>query len=297
MMHDWMIYMATFDGVPVLLLHQVDDFALACPDEVLAKCIYDIIGRHLMLAHEMEPPFKYYGILEEYNGITIMQSRDSITLSCPQYIDHVLKTHGWSAPNANEHLSSKPTPMANNVLPQLYKEVGPSEGMVEHAKLASDQGFSFRMVLGELLYAYITCRPDIGYAITMLSKFSLAPHKTHYAALKNVACYLHATKNWGIMYHKSHPDPSLPAQETTPIPKSDNLPDFPLPNKPGHLTCFIDAAHANDLHNCHSTTGYAFILCGGAVSYQMKMQSITATSSTEAEFLAAVLAVKHAKYL
>jgi virulence-associated protein VapD len=40
-----------------------------------------------------------------------------------------------------------------------------------------------------------------------------------------------------------------------------------------------------------------FLLNGGAVSYQMKTQSITATSSMEAEFLAAVLAAKQAKYL
>jgi hypothetical protein len=44
-------------------------------------------------------------------------------------------------------------------------------------------------------------------------------------------------------------------------------------------------------------TGYAFMMCGGAILYCTKMQPITATSSTEAEFLTIVLAVKHAKYL
>ena len=63
------------------------------------------------------------------------------------------------------------------------------------------------------------------------------------------------------------------------------------------LQCFVDAAHANDLRNRRSTTGYVFTLCGAAISYRTKTQSITATSSTEAEFLAAVLAAKHAKYL
>ena len=43
-LHHHMIYLAVFDGVTVLLLQQVDDFALACPDEALAKCIYGIIG-------------------------------------------------------------------------------------------------------------------------------------------------------------------------------------------------------------------------------------------------------------
>ena len=76
-----------------------------------------------------------------------------------------------------------------------------------------------------------------------------------------------------------------------------DLPAFPAPTSPFHLTSFVDAAHANDLRNRRSTTGYAFLLAGGAVSYRCKTQSITATSSTEAEFLAAVTAAKHAKYL
>ena len=63
------------------------------------------------------------------------------------------------------------------------------------------------------------------------------------------------------------------------------------------MTCYVDAAHGNELTRRRSTAGYAFVLCGAAVSYRTKTQSITATSSTEAEFLAAVLAAKHAKYL
>ena len=55
--------------------------------------------------------------------------------------------------------------------------------------------------------------------------------------------------------------------------------------------------YANDLRNRRSTTGYAFLLAGGAISFRCKTQSITATSSTEAEFLAAVTAAKQARYL
>jgi hypothetical protein len=55
---------------------------------------------------------------------------------------------------------------------------------------------------------------------------------------------------------------------------------------PSALHGFVDAAHANDLRNHHSTTGYAFVLSGGVIAYHCKTQSITATSSMEAEFLA-----------
>ena len=154
-----------------------------------------------------------------------------------------------------------------------------------------------RTLLGELLYAYVICRPDIGYAVTMLSKFSTAPADIHYQMLKHVAKYLRRTINWGIVYTKPKPDPSLPASPHVPIAAPDDLPLFPTPSSPSQLMCFVDAAHANDLRNRRSTTGYAFTLCGGVISYRTKTQSITATSSTEAEFLAAVLAAKHARYL
>ena len=281
----------------MLLLRQVDDFSLAAPSEDLAKSIYETIGKKLQLSTEATPPFTYLGLQTEFNGVEIEQSRDSISLSCPGYINRVLMTHGWSTPDAKSASCTNPTPLPENCIPQLYSQVGPSEGTVEHAELSTQSGFSYHSLLGELMYAYVTCRPDIGYAITTLSKFSTAPSAFHYAMLKGVAKYLRRTINWGIIYRKTKPDYDLPPSTVIPIPEDSNLPDFPYPARSDQLVCFVDAAHTNDLRNRRSTTGYAFLLSGGAVSYRTKTQSITATSSTEAEFLAAVLAAKHAKFL
>ena len=44
-------------------------------------------------------------------------------------------------------------------------------------------------------------------------------------------------------------------------------------------------------------TGYAFLLTFGIISCLSKTQSTTATSSMEAEFLAAVTPAKRAKYV
>ena len=46
-----------------------------------------------------------------------------------------------------------------------------------------------------------------------------------------------------------------------------------------------------------STTGYVLTFCGGAVLYRSKTQSLTALSSTEAEFIAAVDAAKAVLYV
>ena len=112
-----------------------------------------------------------------------------------------------------------------------------------------------------------------------------------------MAIYLRRTLDWGLIYHRPSPDTTLPPRTDSPIAADEALPDFPCPSTPLTLSCYVDAAHANDLRNRRSTTGYAFMLSGAAISYRVKTQSVTATSSTEAEFIAAVLAAKHAKYL
>ena len=47
---------------------------------------------------------------------------------------------------------------------------GPREGTTEHTILEKKLGFSYHSVLGELMYLYVTCRPDIGYAVTINTK-------------------------------------------------------------------------------------------------------------------------------
>ena len=43
----------------------------------------------------------------------------------------------------------------------MYAEEGPLENTTGHMILEKKKGFNSRTLLGELMYAYITCRPDI----------------------------------------------------------------------------------------------------------------------------------------
>jgi hypothetical protein len=78
--------------------------------------------------------------------------------------------------------------------------------------------------------------------------------------------------------------------------------DPSLPTFPTHdllrLTGYIDAANATDLKTCRSLSSYVFTLAGaGAVAFISKLQATVATSSTKAEFMAAVSAAKVVKHL
>jgi hypothetical protein len=143
----------------------------------------------------------------------------------------------------------------------------------------------------------VTTRPDIGYAVTTLAKFAIKPAKLHYQCLKNVAKYLRNTIDWGIIYWRPSPNMALPDVPLATVIPDPALPPFPSVTSHLQLVGYVDAAHGNDLRQRRSTTGYCFMLSGGAVAYRSKTQTITATSSTEAEFIAAVSSAKVAKYL
>jgi hypothetical protein len=140
-------------------------------------------------------------------------------------------------------------------------------------------------------------RPDIGYAVTTLARFSGHPAKIHYDALRRVARYLRMTKSWGLYYWRPKVMSSLPIGTFCPLAPDLSLPSFPAPSESTLLTGYVDAAHATDLLTRRSITGIVFMLCGGPIAYKSKIQSTVSTSSTEAEFLAAVHAAKIAKYL
>jgi len=177
-----------------------------------------------------------------YNGIDLNQTRDYIKVSCESFIDCVLQTHGWNQPSPNEKDRHDVAPISPEIIDKLQQLKGSTEETAEHKQIEKDVGFSYRQVLGELIYAYIVCHVDIGYAVVFLSRFSTAPAKEHYLALKGVCKYLHRTKSWGLVYWRMTPVTSLPAVSLEQLSPDTNFPKIPA----SELVGFVDAAHATD---------------------------------------------------
>ena len=307
--HDRCIYkQITKSGETIFLLRQVDDILIATNNQAIAESITKRTGEHVKFKHEQELPITFMGIVEDYNGCDVSQFKDSILLSSKSYIERMLKTHGWEreSPNAKPTCKDGETdghlvsPLPADCLSKLFNEIGPEEGTIEHAILEKKQGFEYRVLLGELMYSMATSRPDIAYAATTMSKFSSNPSEYHYKLLKGVAKYLRITKSWGIKFTRpkdkqlSHL-PNSNYQQPAPLP--DAVGEFNIDIAQPRLIGFVDASYGSDLRKRRSITGFVFTHAGGAISYKSKTQTLTASSSTEAEFIAAYDAGKTARYL
>ena len=93
---DRCIYIKKIEGRAILLLRQVDDFCCACTVEQDAKNIYNLIGSKIQFQYEQDKgdiPFEYLGLVQDYNGTDLVQTKKYIEMNCSNYIARFLKSH------------------------------------------------------------------------------------------------------------------------------------------------------------------------------------------------------------
>jgi len=145
----------------------VDDFAIASDTPAVANYIISEIDKCVSTSNK--------GIGTKYNGVDILQTRDYIKLYCESYLDKVLLSHGWTESSPNESMWHDMVPLSPDAVSRLQNLVGPPKHSQEHAEIEQKLKFSYRGLLGELLYLFIIIHVGIGNAIQFLSKFSSSP--------------------------------------------------------------------------------------------------------------------------
>ncbi|PHT48781.1 hypothetical protein CQW23_12989 [Capsicum baccatum] len=129
----------------------------------------------------------------------------------------------------------------------LRKNEGESDSQLEYAR-----------VLGCLMYIMNCTRPDIACTISKLSRYTSNPNKTHWMAMKRVLGYLKYTQDYALHYNKY----------------------------PTVLEGYSDANWITGSNEVKSTSGYAFTIGGGEVSWKSSKQTCIAHSTIESEFIA-----------
>ncbi len=279
-------------GKTVLFLRQVDDFAIACENSDLARKVISDIDSSMSIE------VKYLGLISRYNGVDVTQTRQYIKISNATYIDKILLNHLWiqDAKPAGEF----PIPMVSD--PEYHKKLESADPLAarELSKLQEDLGFSYRQAIGELIYAMVTCRPDISFAVTKLAQYSEKPAKIHFEAVQNVYSYLLATKNDGIIYWRRRPRLDLPDGDMPKLKKDPTYDDSNIKERqqtPDELYTAVDSDHASDSTHRRSVSGICIKLAGGVILYKSLFQKSVSLSTTEAEFYAAVAAGKYILYI
>ena len=281
-------------GKEVLFLRQVDDFAISCEDDEVSKdCIQAINSK-------MSIEVKELGLIDRFNGIDVDQTRDYIKLYNATYITKILRNHPWILEDEFPP-AIFPIPMRSDST--FTHSLETADPLTEQDRLALETklGFSYRQAIGELIYALVTCRPDISFATIKLSQYSAAPALCHFAAVKDIFRYLQATKDDGIYYWRREPRLDLPKKPLPSCKSDDNYDELAVPERQECQACCltgaVDSDHAGDVSHRKSVSGIILKLAGGAVLYKTAFQTTIAQSSTEAEFTAAADAGKYILYL
>ena len=282
--HEPCLYHGTIKGQRVLFLRQVDDFAVASTDTSICDHIINTISKHL------SAPMKNLGIIDSFNGVQIEQESQYIKLHNTKYIETILDKHGWLNDTYKSHRNPTPMRSDNKYLEQLENAVGP-ETEEERKQLEKSMGFKYRTVLGEALYAMVTCRPDISIPIMKLSQYSANPAEIHYIALKNVFRYLRSTKSRGITFWRKQPSRYKILKQSI-LTDITQFPPQLLRHAPSNAYSYADSDWAGDTKHRKSVSGFCIIYGGAVIAYKSKFQKTIAQSSTEAEFAAACEAGK-----
>ncbi|GJU94815.1 putative ribonuclease H-like domain-containing protein, partial [Tanacetum coccineum] len=137
--------------------------------------------------------------------------------------------------------------------------------METKAPLAKDEGgpdvdlHLYRSMIGCLMYLTAS-RPDIMYAVCACSRFQVTPKVSHLYAVKRIFKYIKGKPKLGLWYPRE---------------------------SPLDLVAYSDSDYAAANLDRKSTTGGCQFLGRRLISWQCKKQTIVATSTTEAEYVAA----------
>ncbi|XP_038890649.1 uncharacterized mitochondrial protein AtMg00810-like [Benincasa hispida] len=195
------------------------------------------------MADEFE--IKDLGTLRYFLGMEVARSVEGILVSQRKYTLDLLKETGMT--------ECKPadTPVKSNL------------NLIESADDVPVNKERYQRLVGKLIYLSHT-RPDISYAVSLVSQFMQAPYGRHMEAVTRFLRYLKSSPRKGLVFRK-HDKRSIEA--------------------------YTDSDWASSVTDRKSTSGYCTFVWGNLVTWRSKKQGVVARSSVEAEYKAISLGI------
>ncbi|KAL5567911.1 hypothetical protein UlMin_024486 [Ulmus minor] len=145
----------------------------------------------------------------------------------------------------------------------------PNAKMCAHEGKDLEDATMYRQLVGSLIYLTLT-RPDISYAVGVMSRYMQNPKKPHLEAVRRILRYVKSTIDYGLLYKKG---------------------------EDCKLVGYCDVDYVGDHDTRRSTTGYVFKLGSGTISWCSKRQPTVSLSTTEAEYRAAAMVAQESTWL
>ncbi|XP_038885878.1 uncharacterized mitochondrial protein AtMg00810-like [Benincasa hispida] len=217
-------------GKIVVLIVYVDDIVLSGDDEG------EITRLKTRMAREFE--IKDLGKLSYFLVMEVARSRQGISISQRKYTLDLLKEIGKTGCKPAD------TPVEYNA----------KLGVINNKVPVSKE--RYQRLVGKLIYLSHT-RPDISYAVSMVSQFIQAPYEEHMTAVEHILRYLKGTLGKGLMFRKS-------GKRT--------------------IVAYTNSDWAGSVVDRKATSGYCTFVWGNLVTWRSKKQGVVAKCSAEAEY-------------
>jgi hypothetical protein len=241
---DWGIYVKWFGTNLMVIDVYVDDLFIGCADDQpLLDTKKDLAARFDLVD---------FGEAKSILGINIRQSGDSITLDQQSYIDDLVTRFNQEESKGKV----SPTELGRRFSVDQAPDTTLSKTRMERTP--------YREAVGSLMHLMVCTRPDIAYAVGVVSRYLENPGPAHWDAVQRIIQYVKLTRNYCLEYKK------VPA----------------IQGVIGDLHGYCDADWAGDRDDYRSTAGWVFLMGGAAISWSSKKISSPAQSTCEAEYVA-----------
>lgn len=226
----------------LILLLYVDDILVASNDEVKLGEVIKKLNKEFEMSILGEPK-EFLGSIKRDKGKRITE------LNQEKYIDKLLIRFGFE--NSHPQRTPMNTTQVNN------RERKEREMENDDLGNKTKEKVPYREAVGSLLYLAGATRPDIIYAVNVLSRHQLNPTQNEWTMIKRVFRYLKGTKTMRLVYRGETDD----------------------------IQTYSDASFG-DCKNALTTCGYAIKLFGDTISWRTHKQSYIALSTCHAEYVA-----------